>query len=108
MLWWQLSTTRDRAQVQGVRAVIRLGVIFPQTEIGPTVSAVRRYAEAVEAAGFDHIAIYDHVLGASPARPGWSGPYTVADQFHEVFILYAYIAAITSRVELATEVLVLP
>ena len=87
---------------------MKLGVVFPQTEIGPDPNAVRRYVEAVEEAGFDHLAIYDHVLGASPDRPSWSGPYTLTDQFHEVMVLLGFIAAITHRIELVTEILVLP
>lgn len=86
---------------------MRLGVVFPQTEIGADPEGIRRYVTEVEAAGFDHIAIYDHVLGAS-ARPNLTGPYTQVDQFHEVMVLYGFIAAITTRIELATEILVLP
>jgi probable F420-dependent oxidoreductase len=87
---------------------VKVGAVFPQTEIGPTPSAVRQYAEAAEAAGFDHIAAYDHVLGASSDRPNWSGYYDLNDQFHEVMVMFGYIAAITTRIELATEILVLP
>ncbi len=87
---------------------VRLGVVFPQQEIGPDPKMVRRYAEAVELAGFTHIAVYDHVLGASSDRPGWSGPYGIEDPFHEVMVLFGYIAALTTRIELATEILVLP
>jgi probable F420-dependent oxidoreductase len=86
---------------------VKIGVVFPQTEIGVDPAGIRRYAIAVESAGFDHLAIYDHVLGASP-RPDLNGPYTQANQFHEVLVLYGYVAAITSRIELATEILVLP
>ena len=86
---------------------MKIGVVFPQTEIGLDPAGIRRYVTEVESAGFDHIAIYDHVLGASP-RPELTGPYTLADQFHEVLVLYGYVAAITNRIELATEVLVLP
>jgi probable F420-dependent oxidoreductase len=86
---------------------VKLGVVFPQTEIGADPAGIRHYVTAVESAGFDHIAIYDHVLGASP-RPTLTGPYTLAEQFHEVMVLYGYIAAITTRIELATEILVLP
>jgi len=86
---------------------MKIGVVFPQTEIGMDPVGIRRYVTEVESAGFDHIAIYDHVLGASP-RPELTGPYTLADQFHEVLVLYGYVAAITNRLELATEVLVLP
>jgi probable F420-dependent oxidoreductase len=87
---------------------VKLGVVFPQTEIGPSAAAVRRYAETVEALGFDHLATYDHVLGASADRPNWTGYYDLEDQFHEVMVMFGYMAAITSRIELATEVLVLP
>jgi probable F420-dependent oxidoreductase len=86
---------------------LRLGVVFPQTEIGADPAGIRQYVTAVESAGFDHIAIYDHVLGAS-RRPTLAGPYTLADPFHEVMVLYGYVAAITTRIELATEILVLP
>jgi probable F420-dependent oxidoreductase len=86
---------------------LRLGVVFPQTEIGADPAGIRHYVTAVESAGFDHIAIYDHVLGAS-RRPTLAGPYTLADPFHEVMVLYGYVAAITTRIELATEILVLP
>jgi probable F420-dependent oxidoreductase len=86
---------------------MKIGVVFPQTEIGVDPGGIRRYVTEVESAGFHHLAIYDHVLGASP-RPELTGPYTLAHQFHEVLVLYGYIAAITSRIELATEILVLP
>jgi probable F420-dependent oxidoreductase len=86
---------------------LKIGVVFPQTEIGVDPEGIRSYVRAVETAGFDHLAIYDHVLGASP-RPDLNGPYTLAEQFHEVLVLYGYVAAITSRIELATEILVLP
>ena len=48
----------------------RLGVVFPQTEIGADPIAVRDFAQAAEGAGFNHIVIYDHVLGADRDRPG--------------------------------------
>jgi probable F420-dependent oxidoreductase len=83
-------------------------VVFPQTEIGNDPGDIRRWATAVEDLGYDHILAYDHVLGAgTDTRPGWRG-YTSEDPFHEVFVLFGYLAAITRRVELATGVLVLP
>ncbi|MBA3336676.1 MAG: LLM class F420-dependent oxidoreductase [Chloroflexia bacterium] len=88
---------------------MRLGAIFPQTEIGADPGAIRAYAQAVEEMGFHHILIYDHVLGASTAnRPDWTGPYTTQHQFHEPFVLFGYLAALTERVELATGVIILP
>jgi probable F420-dependent oxidoreductase len=88
---------------------MRLGAIFPQNEIGNDPLAIREWAETAEGLGYDHILAYDHVLGASTVnRPDWSGPYTDETPFHEIFILFGYFAAITSRVELVTDVLILP
>jgi probable F420-dependent oxidoreductase len=70
---------------------------------------IRDYAQAVEALGFDYLLAYDHVLGANPERPGgWRGTYTFKDSFHEPFVLYGYLAAVTRRLELVTGVLILP
>src|ERR671932_1713372 len=93
---------------------MKLGVIFPQTEIGNDPGAIRDYAQAIEGAGFDHLVVYDHVLGAVPerfvgAQIGFQQPpYTDRSAFHEVFVLFGYLAAATRRLELATGVLVLP
>jgi alkanesulfonate monooxygenase SsuD/methylene tetrahydromethanopterin reductase-like flavin-dependent oxidoreductase (luciferase family) len=88
---------------------MRLGAIFPQTEIGNDPAIIRDYAQAVEEMGYQHILAYDHVVGAHTAsRPGWSGPYTSETPFHEIFVLFGYLAAVTRRVELVTGVLILP
>jgi probable F420-dependent oxidoreductase len=88
---------------------MRRGAIFPQTEIGTDPGALRHFAQAAEALGFDELLIYDHVLGADPARPGgWSGPYTKDHAFHEVFVTLGYLAGFTRRIELVPAVLVLP
>ncbi len=87
---------------------MKIGVVFPQTEIGGDVGAVRAYGEEVERLGFSHVLAYDHVLGADPAvHPGWSGPYDLDSTFHEPFVLFAYLAACTS-LEFATGVVILP
>ena len=88
---------------------MRIGVIFPQTEIGTDPVQIRDYAQAAEELGYDHILSYEHVLGANPAsRPGWSGPYSSADDFHEPFVLFSHLAAITKRIEFMTGILILP
>ena len=88
---------------------MKYGVVFPQTEIGADPSGVRDYVQAVEEIGFDHVLIYDHVLGADVTnRPDWRGPYTAQTMFHEPFVLYGYLAAMTKRVELVCGVIVLP
>lgn len=88
---------------------MKVGAVFPQTEIGPDPASVRAYAEAAEELGYSHLAIFDHVLGADISnRPNWPGPYTNHSQFHEVFVLMGYLAAITTTLGLATSVLILP
>lgn len=88
---------------------MRLGVVFPQTEITPDPGAVRAYTEATESLGYTHLLTYDHVLGADVTnRPGWRGAYQLSDQFHEPFVLFGYLAAITRSLEFVTGVLILP
>lgn len=90
---------------------MRLGAVFPQTEIGDDVAVVREYALGVERASYDFLAAFDHVLGHRPPDPkSWreKGPYTDLHPFHEVFVLFSYLAAITTNLEFVTEVLVLP
>ena len=89
---------------------MQLGVVFPQTEIGADPGAVRAYTQAVEGLGFEHLLVYDHVLGAYPEgrRADWRGAYTHEDMFHEPFVLFGYLAAITTRLELVTGIIILP
>lgn len=88
---------------------MNIGVVFPQVEIGQDPGAIRDYAQAVEAMGYTHILVFDHVLGANPERPGgWKGPYTYRHAFHEPFVLFGFLAAATRRVELVTGILILP
>jgi probable F420-dependent oxidoreductase len=88
---------------------MRIGVVFPQTEISADPGAVKDYAHAVEALGYAHISAYDHVLGANTAsRPGQRFPYDHESNFHEPMVLFGYLAALTSRVELVTSIVILP
>ncbi|MGH3276802.1 MAG: LLM class F420-dependent oxidoreductase [Streptosporangiaceae bacterium] len=87
---------------------MQIGVVFPQTEIGPDAGAIRAYAECAEQLGFRHLLAYDHVLGADPAvHQGWSGPYDITTTFHEPLVLFGYLAAVT-RMELVTGIIILP
>src|SRR2546428_10518408 len=47
---------------------MKLGVVFPQTEIGSDPAVIRDYAQAAEGAGYDHLLVFDHVLGAKLER----------------------------------------
>ena len=88
---------------------MQVGVVFPQTEIGADPAGVRAFAEAAEELGYQHLLAYDHVLGADiSSRTDWPGPYTVEHQFHEIFVLFGYLAGVAPGLELVAGVLVLP
>ena len=87
---------------------MRLGAIFPQTEIGADPSAVKDFAQAAEDLGYDHILVFDHVLGADQTkRDSWDRPYNIDDMFHDPFVLFGYLAGITEKIEFTTGVLIL-
>ena len=90
---------------------MRIGFIFhhggraAQADLG----AVRTLVQAAESLGYEHLRTAEHVLGANSAsRPGWTGPYDHTQYWHEPFVLFGYLAAITESLEFATGVLILP
>jgi probable F420-dependent oxidoreductase len=89
---------------------MQLGAVYPQIELRGDPSAVRRIGLAVEELGFDYLLAYDHVLGAVHAdrTPPLTGPYTENDPFHDPFVMFAYLAAVTERLGFATGILILP
>jgi probable F420-dependent oxidoreductase len=87
----------------------QLGAFFPTRDMPADPVAIRDWAQAAEAIGFDFLEVSDHVLGADRAAiPGFEGPYDVDDSFHETFVTLSFIAAVTERVGLASGVLILP
>lgn len=88
---------------------MEIGVVFPQTEIGPEPETIVRYAQVAEERGYGHLLAFEHILGANPDREGgWDGPYDHTDQFHEPFTLFSYLSAFTDELKFVTGVLVLP
>ncbi len=89
---------------------MKLGAVFPQTEIGTDPVAIRDYVQAVEDLGYDYLLTYEHILGADPAAyaDGRRFTYTYRDMFHEPFVLFGYLAALTRRLEFVTGILILP
>ena len=89
---------------------MRIGAVFPQTEIGDDPTVIADFAQAVEGMGFDHLLVGEHVLGADPADrdPPWTSVFTKDSAFHEPFVLFGYLAGLTASLELVTGVLILP
>ncbi|PHV67132.1 LLM class F420-dependent oxidoreductase [Williamsia muralis] len=88
---------------------MRVGVVFPQTELGGDPGAIRAYGQGIEELGYRHLLAYDHVVGADPAvHTGWDKAYDVQTTFSEPLVMFGYLAAITQKVELVTGVIILP
>ena len=86
----------------------KVNVVFSQPDMGGAPETVLTFARAAEDLGFDGLAVADHVIGANTAsRPDWGNRNTSKDFFHDPFVLFGFLAASTSRVELSTQVLIL-
>jgi probable F420-dependent oxidoreductase len=87
---------------------VKIGAVFPQTELGADRGAVRAYGQGVQELGYRHLLAYDHVVGADPAvYAGWDGPYDIDTTFHEPFVMFGYLAALIS-IELVTGIIIAP
>jgi probable F420-dependent oxidoreductase len=89
---------------------VRFGAVFPQTEIGNDRLEIARYAAGVQELGYRHVLAYDHVLSGSQQAhyPKLVKRYDENSPFHEVFVLFGYLAAIAPELEMVTGVLILP
>jgi probable F420-dependent oxidoreductase len=89
---------------------MKIGAVFPHQEIGSDPLVIRDWAQTAEGLGYSHVLAYDHVIGAvhEGRKPPLMGPYTEESAFHEPFVLFGYFAACTTKLELATGILILP
>lgn len=87
---------------------MKLTVEFPSVSYREGPEAVLRFARTLEQIGYDHIDVFDHVVMGYPMEGRPPGPYQATMPILEALMTLAHIAAVTSRVGLGTEVLVLP
>ena len=91
---------------------MKIGIGIPEQIIGFDAGLLRDYAVTAEALGFDHLTCVDHMLATThdrrepPFPPG--GISTEESVFHEPLTVFAFLAAVTTRIELVSAVLVLP
>ena len=83
---------------------MRIGAVFSQADSGTDPDAIRQWGLDAEAAGFEHLMAYDHILGASVERLGAGPfgsfpkpPYTSEHTFHEILVLFSHLAALTTK-----------
>lgn len=87
---------------------MKLSVEFPSVSYREGPAGVLRLAKAIEDMGYDHIDIFDHVVMGYPTPTRPAGPYAAGMPILEALVTLSYFAAVTTRVTLGTEVLVLP
>ena len=88
---------------------MRVGGVFPQTELGGDPEAVRKCAQASESLGYNRVLAYDHVLGAGTSHyQSWNGAYRLRDQFLAPYISFGRLAALTSSIDLTANFMILP
>ena len=88
---------------------MKIGALFPQFEIGLDPVDVRDFAQAADELGYTHLTAFDQIIGLNKAsRPNWTYVHDAEDMFHEIFVLFGYLAAVTRKIELVAGVLVLP
>ena len=88
---------------------MKIGAVFPQTEISLDPIIIKDFAQAVEALGFDHLLAYDHVVGQDTTNlPDWNMPYNHKSSFQEPLMLFSYLAGLTKELSFMTAVIILP
>ena len=87
---------------------MKLTVEFPSVVHRDGPDEIARLAVAIEAIGYDEIDIFDHVINGYPIEGRDPAPYPATMPLLEALVTLGYIAAVTERVGLGTEVLVLP
>lgn len=87
---------------------MKLSVEFPSVTYREGPEAVRRFARTLEEIGYDHVDVFDHVVMGHPIEGRPPGPYNAQMPILEALMLLSHVAAVTTRLTLGTEVLVLP
>ena len=87
---------------------MKLAVEFPSVSYREGPAMVARMARGIEEIGYDHIDIFDHVVMGYNVEGREKSLYSPKMPILEVVSALSFIAAVTERVTLGTEVLVLP
>jgi len=87
---------------------MKLSVEFPSVAYREGPEQVAELARAIERIGYDDLAMFDHVVMGYPTTTRKPPMYPSQMPILEAFITLGFVAAVTSRVTLSTEVLVLP
>ena len=87
---------------------MKLSVEFPSVAYREGPAAVKRLAKAIEDIGFDQLDMFDHVLMGYGTEQRPAPMYPPKMPIMEALMVLSYAAAVTDRIGLGTEVLILP
>ena len=87
---------------------MKLSVEFPSVSYREGGAGVIRLAKAIEQIGFDQLDVFDHVIMGFPSGDRPAPMYPPKMPILEALMALSHIAAVTERIGLGTEVLVLP
>ncbi len=87
---------------------MEISVVFPNVMYREGPEGVNKLIKAIEDIGFDELDMFDHVVMGFPTETRRAPFYSPTMPIMEAFMVLSYAAAITSRINLGTGVLVLP
>jgi probable F420-dependent oxidoreductase len=87
---------------------MKIAVEFPSVAFREGPGKVAALARAIEDIGYDELAVFDHVVMGHPTETRAAPLYPPQMPILEALITLGFAAAVTERVSLSTEVLVLP
>jgi probable F420-dependent oxidoreductase len=71
-------------------------------------SAIRDFVQTLDDAAFDLVTVSGHVLSTESGRFADRPVVTYAGPFHDAFVLFGYLAALTQHIQFRPSVLILP
>ena len=89
---------------------MKIGIHFPQAEIGADFNVIRDFVQTAEELGFSHVNVPDHVIQTQTPR----GPlplaniYTTEFPHHETMTMLAFIAGVTTTLGVSSAVIIMP
>lgn len=88
---------------------MQIGAVLSQNEVGPDITALRDYAQAVQALGYDFIVAADHVVGSEKAaHPELERVYPIENYLHEPLMLFTFLAGVAPHLGFLSSVVILP
>jgi probable F420-dependent oxidoreductase len=87
---------------------MKISVDFPSVAYREGPAKVAELARAIESIGYDDLAVFDHVIMGYETATRAAPIYPSQMPILEALVTLAFAAAVTERVSLSTEVLVLP